>query len=193
MLAMQTLVRSGKIRHVGLAEASPATLARANAVQPVTALQSELSLWTQSAARRALEVCARLGIGFVAYSPLGRGFLTGAIASLEDLPDRDTRRLFPRFAGDRIAENLELARRVRDVAERIGCTPAQLALAWVLAQGPNVVTIPGTKNRRYLDENSGADKIVLSQADLRTIAAEIPESLVHGARYPDSMLGALDG
>jgi aryl-alcohol dehydrogenase-like predicted oxidoreductase len=193
MLALQALVRAGKVRYVGLSEASAATLQRAHAVQPVTALQSELSLWTQSAARTALEACARLGIGFVAYSPLGRGFLTGAISTAADLPEKDTRRLFPRFTGERLAANLELARRVRLVADRIGCTPAQVALAWVLAQGPHVVTIPGTKKRRYLEDNAGADRIELANADLARIAAEIPESLVQGARYPESMVGALDG
>lgn len=192
MGAMAALVAAGKIRHVGLSEASAATLRRAHAVHPVAALQSELSLSTQSASRPALQACAELGIGFVAYSPLGRGFLTGTITGLGELPPTDTRRAFPRFDADRFAENLEMARRVQRLAARYGCSPAQLALAWVLAQGGNVVAIPGTKKRRYLEDNAGAADVALSTQQLREISRELPESLVHGERYPQSMRAALD-
>jgi aryl-alcohol dehydrogenase-like predicted oxidoreductase len=154
MQAMVTLVAAGKIRYVGLSEASPETLRRAHAAHPVAALQSELSLSTPSASRAALEVCAELGIGFVAYSPLGRGLLSGAVAELGDLPATDTRRAFPRFSAERLPENLEMARRVQRLALRYGCSPAQLALAWVLAQGNNVLAIPGTKKRRFLQDKT---------------------------------------
>jgi aryl-alcohol dehydrogenase-like predicted oxidoreductase len=192
MQAMAALVTAGKIRYVGVSEASAATLRRAHAVHPVAALQSELSLSTQSASRPALQVCAELGISFVAYSPLGRGFLTGAITNVADLPATDTRHVFPRFSADRLPENLELARRVKSLAARCGCSPAQLALAWVMAQGDNVLPIPGTKKRRFLEDNAGAADIALSAAQLQEIARELPEALVHGERYPDSMLGALN-
>lgn len=193
MQAMAGLVRAGKVRHVGLSEASPQTLRRAHAVYPVAALQSELSLWTPSASRAALATCAELGIGFVAYSPLGRGFLTGAITSTADLPQGDTRRLFPRFEPGRMDANLELARRLQMLSARFGCTPAQLALAWVLAQGECVLAIPGTKKRRYLDENAAAADLVLDAGQLALMADVLVEDLVHGERYPHSMLGALNG
>lgn len=193
MRAMAALVKAGKVRHVGLSEASPATLRRAHAVHPVAALQSELSLWTQAAARPALEACAGLGVSFVAYSPLGRGFLTGAIQSVADLPETDTRRLFPRFDAERIPGNLELARRLAALATRMRRSPAELALAWVLAQGNHMLAIPGTKKRRYLEENVRGAQSPLTAAELAEIARELPESLVAGERYPPSMLPALDG
>jgi aryl-alcohol dehydrogenase-like predicted oxidoreductase len=193
MQAMASLVRSGKVRHVGLSEASPATLRRAHAVHPVAALQSELSLWTQAAARPALATCAELGVSFVAYSPLGRGFLTGTITREADLPAGDTRRMFPRFSAGHLSANLELAHRVRRLAARFGCSPAQLALAWVLAQGEHVLPIPGTKKRRYLEDNAGALNVALTAAQLETIAREVRDDLVGGDRYPASMMGALDG
>jgi aryl-alcohol dehydrogenase-like predicted oxidoreductase len=193
MQAMAGLVRAGKVRFVGLSEASPATLRRAHAVHPVAALQSELSLWTQSAARPALAACAGIGASFVAYSPLGRGFLTGAIAAAADLPADDTRRLFPRFSPGVLDANLELATRLARLARAFGMTPAQLALAWVLAQGESVLAIPGTKKRRYLEDNAGASRFSLSPAQLAEIDRELPESLVQGERYPGSMLGALNG
>jgi aryl-alcohol dehydrogenase-like predicted oxidoreductase len=193
MQAMASLVKAGKVRHVGLSEASPATLRRAHAVHPLSALQSELSLWTQTEARPALEACVELGISFVAYSPLGRGFLTGAISSAGDLPPTDTRRMFPRFSGEHLAANAGIAWRVQQLAQRYGCSPAQLVLAWVLAQGDRVLTIPGTKKRRYLDDNAGAAHIVLTAAQLEEISREIPADLVRGERYPASMMGALDG
>ncbi len=193
MQAMAALVAAGKIRYVGLSEASPATLRRANAVHPVAALQSELSLWTQSAARPALAVCAELGISFVAYRPLGRGFLPGGVMSAAELPAGDTRHLFPRFSGANLAANQAFAARLAELAERIDCSPAQLALAWVLAQGERVVAIPGTKKRSRLEENSAAASLPLTAAQLTEIAGFLPESLVAGARYPESMLGALGG
>lgn len=192
MQAMAGLVRAGKIRYVGLSEAAPATIRRAHAVHPVAALQSELSLWTQSASRPALDTCIELGISFVAYSPLGRGFLTGAISTPADLAEKDTRRMFPRFGADRLAENLELARRVAALAARYGCSPAQLALGWVLAQGARVHAIPGTKKRRYLEDNAAAVEVELSPAQLAEISQQVSESLVAGERYPESMLGMLN-
>ena len=193
MQAMAGLVAAGKIRHVGLSEASPETLRRAHAVHPVAALQSELSLWTQSAARPALAVCAELGITFVAYSPLGRGFLPGGVTSTEALAANDTRRLFPRFAEVHAAANQAFAARLAELAEHIDCTPAQLALAWVLAQGERVVAIPGTKKRRWLEDNAAAASLPLTPAQLAEIAGFLPESLVSGDRYPPSMLSALGG
>jgi aryl-alcohol dehydrogenase-like predicted oxidoreductase len=190
--AMARLVQAGKIRHVGLSEASPQTLRRAHAVHPIAALQSELSLSTPSTSRPALKVCAELGISFVAYSPLGRGLLTGGIANLGDLPATDTRRAFPRFSTERFAENLEMARRLGQLASRYGCSPAQLALAWVLGQGHNVLAIPGTKKRRFLEDNAAAAEIALTPAQMQKIGEELPEALVSGGRYPESMLGALD-
>jgi aryl-alcohol dehydrogenase-like predicted oxidoreductase len=190
--AMAALVKAGKIRYVGLSEASAETLARAHAVHPVTALQSELSLWTQSASRPALQACAELGIAFVAYSPLGRGFLTGTITDGAALVRGDTRSLFPRFSPAHLQGNLELARRVGELARQFGCSPAQLAIAWVLAQGAHVHTIPGTKKPRYLEENASAGSLRLSASQLDAIADAIPESMVAGERYPESMMGALN-
>jgi len=193
MQAMAALVAAGKVRHLGLSEAGPATLQRACTVHPVAALQSELSLWTPSATRGALDACARLGVSFVAYSPLGRGFLTGTIRSIADLPEKDTRRLFPRFTDAQLAANLELAARVRMLADRYGCTPSQLALAWVLAQGRHVLAIPGTKKRHYLEDNAAAANVMLDGGQLREMAELLSEELIHGERYPQNMLGALDG
>lgn len=192
MGAMAGLVRAGKVRHVGLSEAAPGTLRAAHRIHPVAALQSELSPWTQSACRPALEACRDLGIAFVAYSPLGRGFLTGAIRGAADLPEGDTRRLFPRFQAENLARNLEGAGRFRALADGIGCTPAQLALAYVLAQWEGVLTIPGTKKRRYLEENVRAADIRLDPALLAAIAAALPEDAVQGERYPQGMLAALN-
>ncbi len=191
--ALADLVSQGKIRHIGLSEASAATLRRAHAVHPVAALQSELSLWTRAACREALDTCRELGIAFVAYSPLGRGFLTGAIRSAEDLPEGDTRRMFPRFARDNLERNLALAECVRAHAARLGCSPAQLALAWVLAQWEGVLPIPGTKKRHYLEENAAAAGLELDPDDLSGLTDALAEALVAGERYPETMLGALDG
>jgi aryl-alcohol dehydrogenase-like predicted oxidoreductase len=193
MQAMAALVKSGKIRHVGLSEANPDTVRRAHRVHPVVALQSELSLFSRATARAGLEVCSELGIAFVAYSPLGRGLLTDALNCAADLPDHDTRHLFPRFSNDNLTANVQLAGRLRTVANRVGCTPGQLALAWVLAQGERVLPIPGTKKRRYLEENAAAAAIRLSPGDLAELERAVPEERVHGERYPPSMMAALNG
>jgi aryl-alcohol dehydrogenase-like predicted oxidoreductase len=190
--AMADLVTAGKVRYVGLSEASPATLRRAHTLHPVAALQSELSPWTRHATLPALEACRELGIGFVAYSPLGRGFLTGSIGSAADLPDTDTRRMFPRFQADNLARNLDVVRNLQALAARFGCTPAQLSLAWVLAQWAGILPIPGTKKRRYLDDNAGAVAIRLSPEQLAAIEQAVPAESVLGERYPESMLGSLN-
>lgn len=193
MGAMADLIELGKIRFVGLSEASPGTLRRAHACHPVTALQSELSLWTRTPAQESLAVCRELNIAFVAYSPLGRGFLTGRIQTPEDIPPGDTRRLFPRFSDENFAANRAQALKIAELSERKGCTPAQLALAWVLAQWQGILPIPGTKKRRYLEENLAATNIELSKEDLAEIESELPEGSVAGERYPDSMKGSLNG
>ena len=181
--AMARLVEAGKIRHIGLSEASAATLRRAAKIHPVAALQSEYSLWSRDVEEEVLPACRELNVGFVPYSPLGRGFLTGAIKTLEDLPPDDFRRGLPRFQGDNFAKNLELVDAVKRLAKEKGCTPAQLALAWVLAQGEMIVPIPGTKRIQYLEENLGALRCELLAADLDYI-----ESItqVSGARYPEA-------
>ena len=192
MGAMADLVKVGKIRYVGLSEAAPGTLRRANAVHPVAALQSELSPWTRTACRASLDVCRELGIAFVAYSPLGRGFLAGAISSPADLPEGDTRRIFPRFKDDNLEQNLAIAQRLNALARTIGCTPAQLSLAWVLAQWAGVLPIPGTKKRHYLEENAAAADLHLSPEQLAAVEHAVPEDLVAGERYPAGMLGSLN-
>ena len=192
MGAMADLVELGKIRYVGLSEAAPDTLRKAHAIHPVTALQSELSLWTRASARGSLEVCRELGVAFVAYSPLGRGFLTGRIQTPEDIPDKDTRRMFPRFSDENFSANRKLALKVTALAEEKGCTPAQLALAWVLAQWKGVLPIPGTKKRRYLDENLAAAQVKLTPAESDAIESEFPESAIAGERYPASMMGVVN-
>lgn len=192
MGTMAELVRAGKIRYVGLSEAAPATLRQAHALHPVAALQSELSLWTRSASAAALATCRELGIAFVAYSPLGRGFLTGAIGRASELPPGDTRRVFPRFADENHARNRAVVERLRALAAAHRCTLAQLALAWVLAQGPQVLPIPGTKRRDRLDDNLGALRLALSPAALAALAAAVPEDEVHGERYPAGMMGTLN-
>lgn len=192
MGAMADLVTAGKIRFAGLSEASPATVRRAHALHPVAALQSELSPWTRDACRPSLEVCRELGIGFVAYSPLGRGFLTGAIGTDSDLPETDTRRIFPRFQGENLQRNQAVAQRLQALAGTLGCTAAQLSLAWVLAQWDGVLPIPGTKKRRYLEDNAGAVDVRLSPEQLAAVEAAVPEELVAGERYPEGMLGTLN-
>jgi aryl-alcohol dehydrogenase-like predicted oxidoreductase len=181
--AMADLVRAGKVRFLGLSEASVATLERACRVHPITALQSEYSLWTRDPEAGVLDACRRLGVGFVPYSPLGRGFLTGAIAKFEDLAEDDYRRLSPRFQGDNFERNLALARRVHEFAARVGCTPGQLALAWVLEQGDDIVPIPGTKRRTYLEENIGAADVMLSAADIAELDKALAPEAVSGERY----------
>jgi aryl-alcohol dehydrogenase-like predicted oxidoreductase len=190
--AMADLVKAGKVRYLGLSEASTETLARACKVHPIAALQSEYSLWTRDPEGGALEGCRRLGVGFVPYSPLGRGFLTGAIAKPEDLAEDDYRRHSPRFQGENFEKNLALARRVHEIAASVGCTPGQLALAWVLAQGEDIVPIPGTKRRRYLEENVGALDVVLSREQLDELASVFPLDAAARARYPENMMAALN-
>lgn len=182
--AMAELVAAGKVRRLGLSEAAPETVRRADATHPITALQSEYSLWTRDPEDNGvLATCAELGIGFVAYSPLGRGFLTGQIRRVEDLDPDDFRRQHPRFQGENFRRNLDLVDKVREIAEEKGCTPGQLALAWVLAQ--DVVPIPGTKRVRYLEENAAADTVRLTEEDLRRLDAVAPIGVTAGARYPD--------
>jgi aryl-alcohol dehydrogenase-like predicted oxidoreductase len=192
MGTMADLVAAGKIRFAGLSEASAETVRRANAAYPVSALQSELSLWTQSSARLSLEACRDLSIAFVAYSPLGRGLLTGAITGASDLPAGDMRLTNPRFDADNLQHNLEIARRLSKFADDKSCTAAQLALAWVLAQWEGVLPIPGTKKRGYLEDNAGAADIELSAAEFDAINHAIAEDLVHGERYPASMMNTVN-
>ena len=191
--ALADLVTAGKIRFIGLSEASAATIERAHAVHPLTALQSEYSLWSREPEDETLAVCRKLGIGFVPYSPLGRGFLTGAFKSADDFPADDYRRHSPRFQGTNFAKNLELVVKVKELAETLGCTPGQLALAWVLAQGDDLVPIPGTKRRSYLEENVAATDVTLSDADLDAIDAIFPTGAVAGLRYPEAMMKSVNG
>jgi aryl-alcohol dehydrogenase-like predicted oxidoreductase len=181
--AMADLVRAGKVRYLGLSEAAPATLRRAHAVHPITALQTEYSLWSRDPEGDILPAVRELGVGFVAYSPLGRGFLTGRIASLDDLEPDDYRRGSPRFQGENFARNLRLVDAIRDLAVSKGCTASQLALAWVLAQGDDIVPIPGTKRRAFLEENVGALDVALSDDDLAAIDAVLPFGAAAGDRY----------
>ncbi|MCL2898276.1 aldo/keto reductase [Brenneria tiliae] len=186
------LVKEGKIRYIGLSEASAETLERAHRVHPITALQSEYSLWTRDVETDILPACRRLGIGFVPYSPLGRGFLTGAIRSPDDLAADDFRRRNPRFAGDNFAKNLQLVDKVNQLAKEKGVAPSQLALAWVLAQGEHIVPIPGTKRRRYLEENIGALDVALSAQELAAIDAIFPFNAAAGDRYGAEGMATLD-
>jgi aryl-alcohol dehydrogenase-like predicted oxidoreductase len=191
--AMAELVRAGKVKYLGLSEASPATLRRAHKVHPITALQTEYSLWTRDVESEILPTVRELGIGFVAYSPLGRGFLTGAIRKPGDLSPQDARfQRFPRFAPGAIDRNLVLVDRVRAVAERKGATPGQLALAWVLSKGDDIVPIPGTKRRKYLEENAAAAEVRLSDADCAEIEAALPADEVAGDRYAPFGMNAID-
>jgi aryl-alcohol dehydrogenase-like predicted oxidoreductase len=190
--AMAELVKAGKVRHLGLSEAGPATIRRAAAVHPIAALQTEYSLWSREPEDGLQQAVRELGIGFVAYSPLGRGFLTGQIRKFEDLPADDRRRIFPRFQGENFQKNLDLVARIEALAKAKGSTPGQLALAWVLAQGDDVVPIPGTKRLAYLDENLGALKVKLTPGDLSQIDAAMPAALVAGQRYTAQALAAVD-
>jgi len=183
--AMKELVEQGKVRHLGLSEASPETIRRAHAVHPITALQTEYSLWTRDPEDAVLPTVRELGIGFVAYSPLGRGFLSGAIASPDDLAEGDFRRNNPRFQGANFDKNLELVERVREIASERDVTPGQLALAWLLHQSEDIVPIPGTKRREYLEENAAADDIELSDDELERIDEAAPAGVTAGERYPD--------
>ena len=182
--AMAELVRAGKVRHLGLSEARPETLRRAARVHPIAALQSEYSLWSRDPEDGTLATCRELGIGFVAYSPLGRGFLTGQIRRLEDLAPDDYRRTSPRFQGENLGKNLELVTRIEALARRKGCTASQLALAWVLSRGEDVVPIPGTKRRRWLEENLAALDLALAPDELARLDEAAPRGAAVGERYP---------
>jgi aryl-alcohol dehydrogenase-like predicted oxidoreductase len=190
--AMAELVNAGKVRHLGLSEAAPETLRRATAVHPITALQTEYSLWSRDPEDEILPACLELGIGFVAYSPLGRGFLTGDFESPDDFPEGDYRRNSPRFQGDNFRKNLDLVEEVEEIAREKGCTPAQLALAWLLAQGEDVVPIPGTKHRNYLEQNVEAAEVELSDADLERIDEIAPRGVAAGERYPEQSMAAVN-
>ena len=186
------LVQEGKVRYIGLSEASAITLERAHKVHQISALQSEYSLWTRDPEIEVLAACRRLGISFVPYSPLGRGFLTGAITRPEDFAADDYRRSSPRFQGGNFAKNLALVEKVRAFALEVGCTPGQLALAWVLGQGDDIVPIPGTKRRKYLEENVGALAVQLTPTQLAELNAVFPFNAATGERYPSNMMGALN-
>ena len=183
--AMSDLARQGKVRFLGLSEAAPATIRRAHAVHPISALQTEYSLWTRDVESEILPACRELGIGFVPYSPLGRGFLTGRFRKVEDVPEGDFRRTSPRFQEENLRQNLKIVERVERLAKAKDCTPAQLALAWVLAQGGDIVPIPGTKRRKYLEENLGALSVQLDAADLEEIRDAFPVGIAAGTRYPE--------
>jgi aryl-alcohol dehydrogenase-like predicted oxidoreductase len=190
--AMAQLVREGKVRFLGLSEASPATIRRAHAVHPICALQTEYSLWTRDPEDGVLQTTRELGIAFVAYSPLGRGFLTGQIKRYEDLAADDYRRNSPRFQGENFQRNLDLVARVEQLAEEKKCMPSQLALAWLLAQGEDIIPIPGTKRRKYLEENAAALKVTLSPDDLRRFEEVAPKGIAAGQRYPETAMSLVN-
>jgi len=191
--AMAELVQEGKVRYLGLSEAGPQTLRRAAAVHPIAALQTEYSLWSRDPEDEILKTCRELGIGFVPYSPLGRGFLTGQIRRFEDLDADDYRRHSPRFQGENFAKNLDVVKRLEELAVQKGCSASQLALAWVLAQGADIVPIFGTKRRTYLEENLAAADIHLSQEDLQAIDEVAPRGAASGPRYPETMMSLVNG
>jgi aryl-alcohol dehydrogenase-like predicted oxidoreductase len=191
--AMAELVKAGKVRYLGLSEASAQTLRRAMKTHPIAALQTEYSLWTRDPETEILATCRELGIGFVAYSPLGRGFLTGQFQKFEDFAVNDYRRHSPRFQGENFQKNLDLVRRVEEIAREKGCRPSQLALAWVLVQGNDIVPIPGTKRRKYLEENVGAIELKLTNEDLRRIDEVFPPEAALGGRYPEHMMALVNG
>jgi len=191
--AMAQLVREGKVRFLGLSEASPATIRRAHAVHPISALQTEYSLWTRDPEDSVLQTTRHLGIAFIAYSPLGRGFLTGQIKRFEDLAEDDYRRFSPRFQGENFQKNLDLVARVEQLAKEKKCTPGQLALAWLLAQGEGIIPIPGTKRRKYLEENVSTLSVTLSGEDLRRIDEVAPRGVASGQRYPETMMHLVNG
>ncbi|MEO0457239.1 MAG: aldo/keto reductase [Cyanobacteria bacterium P01_A01_bin.114] len=183
--AMAELVQQGKVRYLGLSEAAPATLRRGHAVHPITALQTEYSLWSRDPEDDILPTVRELGIGFVPYSPLGRGFLSGSIKSIDDLAEDDYRRNSPRFQGENFAKNLAVVEQVKAIAQEKGVTASQLAIAWLLAKGENIVPIPGTKRRQYLEENAAAVDIELTPTELERIEAAAPQGVAAGDRYPD--------
>ncbi len=191
--AMAKLVEEGKVKYLGLSEASAETLRRASKVHPITALQSEYSMWTRDVEDNdVLQTCRELGIGFVAYSPLGRGFLSGEIKQFDDLAADDYRRQSPRFQGENFDKNLRLVEKVKEIAKEKGATTSQLALAWVLAQGQDIVPIPGTKRRKYLEQNAAAAEIILSQAELAAIEDVFPKDAAAGLRYPEAMMKSVN-
>ena len=190
--AMADLVREGKVRFLGLSEAGPKTIRRAHAAHPITALQTEYSLWSRDPEDEVLPTCRELGIGFVAYSPLGRGFLTGQIKRFEDLAADDYRRRSPRFQGDNFQRNIELVRRIEAIAAEKRCRPSQLALAWVLAQGEDIVPIFGTKRRAYLEENLAALNVELTARDLKRISEVAPHGVAAGARFSEALMGLVN-
>jgi aryl-alcohol dehydrogenase-like predicted oxidoreductase len=185
---MARLVEEGKVRFLGLSEASAETVRRAHSVHPISALQSEYSLWTREVEEDVLPVCRELHIGFVPYSPLGRGFLTGEIKKAGDLAETDRRRMFPRFQGENLEKNVALVNRVEEIAKEKQCTPAQLALAWVLAKGNDIVPIPGTKRRKYLEQNAAALDVELNEQDLKRIEEIAPRGVAAGLRYPEEAM-----
>ncbi|MBI3803225.1 MAG: aldo/keto reductase [Nitrospirae bacterium] len=190
--AMAELVREGKVRHLGLSEAAPATLRRAQAVHPITALQTEYSLWSRDPEDEILPTCRELGIGFVAYSPLGRGFLSGKIRRIEDLEEGDFRRMSPRFQGENFQRNLDLVQRIEALAAQKGCAPSQLALAWLLAQWEEIVPIPGSRSRAHLEENLGALNVKLTLEDFLAINEVAPHGAAAGPRYPEQSMRAVN-
>jgi aryl-alcohol dehydrogenase-like predicted oxidoreductase len=190
--AMADLVKAGKVRYLGLSEAGAETIRRAHKVHPIAALQNEYSLWSRDPEDEILALLRELGIGLVAYSPLGRGFLTGQIKKFDDLAPDDFRRFSPRFQPENFDKNLELVARIQEIAKQKGCTPGQLALAWVLAQGKDIVPIPGTKRRKYLEENVGALDVKLSREDLKRIDEVAPKGAASGGRYPAALMGSLN-
>ena len=190
--AMAMLVQQGKVRGIGLSEVSAATLRKAHAVHPISALQTEYSLWTRDPEADILATCKELGIAFVAYSPLGRGFLTGQIKTFEDLDENDYRRFSPRFQGENFSKNLELVNKIASLAQQKGCTASQLALAWVMAQGDHLFPIPGTKKIKYLEENAGAIDIRLTADDLAMIDGFFPKDAAAGQRYPEQMMKSIN-
>lgn len=189
--AMAKLIEQGKIRGIGLSEVNADTLRKAHAVHPITALQSEYSLWTRDPENDVLETCKELGIAFVAYSPLGRGFLTGQIKKFDDFDANDYRRHSPRFQGENFEKNIQLVQKTEEIARRKGCSAAQLALAWVMAQGDHIFPIPGTKQVKYLEENIGALNVHLTNDDLKEIAAIFPRDAASGQRYPENMMATV--
>jgi len=190
--AMAELVRAGKVRYLGLSEAGPQTIRRAHRTYPISALQTEYSLWSRDPEAEIIPLLRELGIGFVAYSPLGRGFLTGQITKYEDLAPGDWRRSAPRFQGENFAKNLDLVKRVGEIASRRGVTAGQLALAWVLTKGRDIVAIPGTTRRDHLEEDIGAQHLILSQSEMADLESAMPPEAVCGTRYPEAMMGQLN-